>query len=903
MSEVLMDSSAANQPRSSSKTASIAIMFGLVFWAAARLFTHGGLSSFLAYSKVFLILSPGITAVVTAILLRKPSSSKDDYFRPIRLFFEAIAKFNPLMKNWSPEKIQERLNKLFDDSPLPILRGDRETAARSWYDPERFPWLYVAIPADIRRPVTWTGKLPGDRPVTELVWRHLTPAIVGEFVVSAGRGSVRPAAVIALTAAASSLALIFESGWHLFTVSAPYQGVPWWAGTSGVSQYLWIFLSNALENIISLGFSLFVNFLLVPAVVFAITQRLAAKLYLGRLLSDWLSVQVAALASPSRDSLVLHPTRAADRVLEQAIYARQVSDATTRLAHDPVIPIGRATGTFRARGDDEAPVAGQMVAVDYESLRQNMVVLGATGTGKTRLVLKPLARSVLKLNSAARRIGMMVLDGKGVLHLDLAELPEIRNREDVVVIGTGPGQVGVDLVGGLSPLDVAAIAETVSAQLLPDEGGGFWSSSASLLVLHAAALARAMSFEPTLTHYLDSPAWSLAGIYQLAKLPPMPPADNETRNILAIVSRFKDMSAAYRDGTAPAEIAHLRDLILASETQAAITWFVESWAPMAEQTRSGISAHLDSVFGKFAGSGRLSQLFGCGDTAGAVSVDHALRGGILLVAVGTAEWGAAGHLVAVWLKTLLFMRARQLLQRERAARRDILCVMLADEYQMLATASGNSAGRDDDSNIWNISREAGLSAVFACQSFVALKQSIGETAARNLMQQARSKIFLSTDEIETIKFAKEISGQVLRGPIYQSDDVSFHESIATREIASPDRPINVNGWGVSSVFGGFGRFKFETPPAASVARPDRRFIVAPGRANMDIVAHLSSLQASAWRASDQARSALMSVSAVDKLETADLMLGHGLAFAQIMRAGVDRSDIIDLSASGEEHVI
>jgi hypothetical protein len=845
-------------------------------------------------SAVFLL--PPLTFVVSLpcalIVAYFLAPGSKGVFGQVRTFLESTSlRVNPLMRGWTPEKIRGQLVKKYNHSPNALLRGDREAVARAWYDPARYPWIYKAIPIDIRRGVIWTGLTLGNYAPTELVWNHLNDDVLDEFVRVSGKGSIRLAAMVAVAAFVANFA---GMDWQLVTVAAPYSGVPTWAGLGGVIHWAWDYSVPHFVNGLYLIYSFVVGLVVIPAGLFIITQRLAAKWLLGQGLSEWLAAVSIPLASPTRQAAVLHPTRIADRELEQIVYARKVEDATTRLATDPIIPICRATGTFRRRGDDEAPMPGQIIALDYEGLRQHLITLGGTGTGKTRRVLKPLARNILKINSAVRPIGMIVLDGKGVLHRDLLDLPEIQDRHDVVTIGTGPGQVGIDLIGGLSPIDVSALAETVSSQMLKSDGGDFWTASASLLIQNAAVIAQVMQADPLMDIYMGVPAWSLISIYRLAKLP-MFSNDPDARNLSAILKRISDLR------TELTEPSRLRDLVLSSETEAAVSYFRDAWGPMADQTKSGIGAHLDSVFGRFAGSGLLASTFGYGPTTGAISVDYALRGGIMLVAVGTAEWGSAGQMVAVWIKTLLFMRSRQLLQTERESRKYTLCVLLGDEYHMLATVGG----QDSDATKWNTAREEGLAAVLATQSVVALHQKMDEIPAKNLLQQTSSKIFLATDEIETIRYAKEIAGQVLRGPIYNNRDMSFYETAETRELAVPDRSIPYSGWQFHSLFGPLGRFQFDTPLLSDAANVDTRFVHSQHGENKEAAhgAYLSSMQAAHWRASDQVRSAMSAVELTDKLDVADLMLGRDMAFVMIKRGNVDRMDIGDFAAFDDEETV
>lgn len=777
-------------------------------------------------------------------------------------FFGLLSRLNPLMRKYRAQNFIEAIDNQFSRDPSPWLRGDQIEAARTYLPEEKFPFLYRVIPADIRRPVLWDGRTPDGAPATWLTYNRLTDDVVLRATEAAEALATKRAAACFVFVLFCGLNSVFHTSLIGNFPSPPYSGIPTWAGFYGVLDWAWVYVWAVLSRLPAAIATIAIGVVIAPLMIFALAQRVFMLIDMSGFFEDWKQSASNDLKMPTRDAMVLHSSRWPERENELKIYARQVEDATTRLAGDPLIPIGTATGTFRARGDNESPVAGQTVALDFESIRQSMMVVGGSGTGKTRLVLRPLARSILNTASPTRKIGMIVIDGKGVLHRDI--ISEIEGRDDVITVGTEEGEGFIDLVGGMSPADVSSVFEGVSSQIIKEDSG-FWGASASLLVQHAASIAYAadLYLKEEATAILDVQPWSLAGIYTIAQ---MPAAGEVGRSIADLIARIDSVKLRSEQSL---------------DYQSAAAWVLDSWIPLADQTRSGIKAHLDSVLGRFFGS-ELGQKFGRGDQPGAVSIEHALRGGILLVAIGTASHGAAGQFAAVWLKTMLFMRARQMLQTERESRKSTVCVVLADEYHMLAT----KGGADSDATMWNIARECGLCLVAATQSVIAMQCAIGDDAAKNLLQQCRSKIFLSTDESSTIEYATFVAGKVHRGMVYHDRTHNYQETAATRELSTKRRFWSPPRWvrGYKFTFGGI--------PLNSVSaigdylsggKPEEQFTV------------ISSQIAAANRSQDQSQAAMLATQLIDKLTTEDLQLAHGYAFALIQRAGVDRSDIIDLT--------
>ena len=77
---------------------------------------------------------------------------------------------------------------------------------------------------------------------------------------------------------------------------------------------------------------------------------------------------------------------------------------------------------------------------------------------------------------------------------------------------------------------------------------------------------------------------------------------------------------------------------------------------------------------------------------------------------------------------------------------------------------------------------------------------------------------------------------------------------------------------------------------------DPRFLMR--RTMQDQTQQISSMQAAAWRQEDKVKDTLVSgLTWRPKVESDELLLGSGFAFAIVQRAGGDLSDIIDLGAN------
>lgn len=755
------------------------------------------------------------------------------------------------------------LDRRFAGSSDPMLRSagpqDREAAARRLWPAGQWPTLYQDIPEDIRRPVVWDGRLLGGQSVTWLAWRHFSPELLTSLAERSGHAAKRASLILF----SAMLAFIVWSLW-----GADAGAYPHWASEAGTIMPVLAYYLRTTIGIIVDAFN-GVAYAAIAAVV-----AFPALWIFGfwRALKSWWNEASEPLRTPTRDALLMWKARSDIRPSEYAAYARQVKDAAGRLAGMPLLNVGKATGTLRARGDMEAPSSGQMIAFDGESIRQHVLVLGGTGTGKTRLVMRPLFERIVRADwGAGHRIGAYVTDGKGTLWRDV--IAAVDHRQDVAVIGTEPEHFGVDLLAGMSPLEVATTFKAVSGQVAGKPSDDFWPESASGLLMHVAAVALILDMDEG-----SDDAWQTLRPYSLLGLARIATDDGAQEKAC---DRVRELAKA-EPGEIP--VALYNAIPAAMES---VEWLVGTWAPMAKETRSGIIANVNVVLGKLSGAGPLADRFFRGTCDRTVDVDHALDGGILMNAVGETEWGLAGKVVGVWMKTRLYVAARKRLVADPAACKVTSCALLADEFQMLVTA-----GPDSDTTFWNVARETGVFLIAATQSIAALHQVLGHEQTANVVNLLRSKIVLKTEEASTIDYVRKLAGESARG--WESEP-EFFATQGARELAFPDvtPPVPAVSW-FSTLLPSLPRLSTRTMKQAVM--DDMRFVLSGG--GMQAAAQrIGSQQQAAWRAEDKSQAALTAgLQWRPKLESDELLLGSGFAFAIIQRAGGDRSDLIDLAA-------
>lgn len=746
----------------------------------------------------------------------------------------------------------------------PLLRGDRLAYAKELLPPASYPPAWrTDVPEDLQKPLWHDGRL-----VTGQMVSHLADAQFSDRTFADALGK---AAAYAVCLVAFAIVLVFLTVGSMLSGTGGGDDYPYWAEIDG----LWL----PIVAWYAVRFLEWVWFATVGLVVLAVPVLLflaATSFFLFlRVIDSWWRDTALPYFVPTRDSLLYWKRNASVRPHQLKVYSRMVEEATGRLADQPFLPVGQATGILRSRGDDNAPVAGVTVGFDGESVRTHTLVLGGTGTGKTRLVIRPLFKRIMSAKwGEGHRIGSYVTDGKGTLWRDLA--PAIADRTDVVVLGTAEGHYGVNLLQGMSPLEVATTFKAVGGQVSGAGGGDdFWPESASLLLMHCAMLAFALEQDETaVAEWVQERSfrpYSLLGVAKLA-------TDHTVLEEAFDQVRAAALRAAERE-LGEAEVDPFM------RAYASIEWIEGSFLPMANETKSSIVANVNVVLGKLQGAPDLTDRFCRGTFARTADVDHALTGGVCLVAVGETDHGLAGKVVNVWLKSRLYILARRRLLTDPEGCRQTSCAMIADEFQMLATV-----GPDSDSSFWNVARETGVFLIAATQSLAALKQAIGDDATANLTNLLRSKIVLRTEEVSTLEYLTKIAGKT-----------TVANDAAKRLFANQTARAAAYGEAEAFIpriwkFGPSALVPFEIslrrePHLITDSSTD------PFRDALHFFKERRGSEGMDPKLAEAERKAITDGERqADKVTVDDLLLGSGMAFAMIQRAGGTRADVIDLQA-------
>lgn len=662
---------------------------------------------FTGVRKALVSLVAGLLGLWRQILLGNPVTGA-----PLKAFINA----------WTDERVKALLDRKFASHPDPMVRGrwaDRLEMAKRNYRREDFPSLWIRdIPKDLRRSLVADGRLITGEPMSVAAesfvndghqgyaFREgLTTALLAfTLLFAAWHPAVyfaKPAVAAVEGKAAQMLAdparismALGEDHWDREERDAAVEemrsGLSGGFSASGLaSGLLWSF-ADPLRLLFPLAFSLLLGVSAYRATVRGALAKVGVGIHDG-----------------TKEQIVRWKARAEQRRNEYNSYCEQIKRATGFDARWPLIKVGKATGSYRFRGRLDAPYAGQDMMMTLHDLHQSMLIIGGTGQGKTRSLITPMVKQILKIRASEKAkalrmlekapraalpealalasspvakefpwpyglrpnlarfepveypldISVYMTDGKATFYYDLKKIAKTSGQDkDLLIVGPHEGESSVDLLDDVEPQLVSDIIKSVAKQSGGGDRGGdsFWPDMAAEVVRNCAVVARAFDRLPEGASWREmhkERPYSLVFIYQLA-------LDNGPLNKVC-------MDAVLRASENPDTYPLIED-IYTTELTEALTYLARNWLPMVSNTRDGIMANITQVMGTFASNPVLRGSFASGGGENLVSVNE-FWGRIVTTNISTLDYGVAGRIINVFLKTLFMTEAIKRQQRQAAA--------------------------------------------------------------------------------------------------------------------------------------------------------------------------------------------------------------------------------------------
>jgi hypothetical protein len=489
-------------------------------------------------------------------------------------------------------------------------------------------------------------------------------------------------------------------------------------------------------------------------------------------------------------------------------------DEAKRVSHQPLINIGVSTGLTRSRGFSSGLEEDVTYRLPMTNLFQNTIVLGGTGSGKTATVLLPIIRQVFRFKALGqlKEMGWYVTDSKGVLWEDVLSvaIQEGFGAENVIVIGSAPGNYGCNITKGILPVQLTNWIDTIAKMSgRQSEGGsGFYKAMSSYWGTQFANIAWAYSHSIPGAAYQQrtgSDPYCLKFIFELAT------------NDEFLDEVIMEIQGEINGGRMVSDVVANADLI---ESMRLVN---TKWQDLekAKETKTNIQATLISDLGPLLSNGQMSRLFFEGrdnlvvvDEHGQeilgddgypifienqgisyADVDFCFQGKGVCINVSSERDGEAGSCVLKMLASRFRILSgdREVMWKSvtEANKRspdynpeddlipqDYSVLFIGDEYQDIAMKGGTKLPVGDDA-YWNKSRSKGVIGLIATQSISSIEQFMGNEATTNMLLQFRNKILLQTEDTKTISYFVELGGKTMR---MQTFGKGYFERQAMREL-------------------------------------------------------------------------------------------------------------------------
>lgn len=531
-----------------------------------------------------------------------------------------------------------------------LLEGDHEAYGKKEYQ-EIAPWMFYELPADLRAGAVIDGRLPnGDAPGV-IGLRHIT----SDDVVAMSSQSTKSGISIGLKTGLAVTALSLLASSSSFSFSIPQWTLEEWIWELPFSTQLaaisaemavWgiEFVTNLLATLIN-GASFVAISVILGVISGILAMSVATTSSLNNLWVRYRNALTSHLNLPTRQGLHHWKNELANRAEVLDAYSSAAYQSITRLKDLPFIRLGKSTGIMSDRGSRLAPLQNTVVGWDGESIRQHIICFGETGTGKTRLFLKPLFAQMQSADWGDHKMGAVIFDGKGELAFALRDTLPAHRREDFILIGTEDSAYGVDLLASMTPVEVADQFLLIASQLQgPSDGNsGKWLAGAANAVKHGAFLA---GFIEASNPQEIASLWSGRN-YKPYSLLGLLAVTTETNLYQKVSTAVLNSS---RDGKA-----------IAPDVVAAARFFSETWAGMAAETRSSYQSNITDTLDQLSGTKKLAEKFASGEINGVsfIDLDAAFDGKIIGVGLSGTEDSKPGLIIANWIKSRLYVLAQR----------------------------------------------------------------------------------------------------------------------------------------------------------------------------------------------------------------------------------------------------
>lgn len=374
--------------------------------------------------------------------------------------------------------------------------------------------------------------------------------------------------------------------------------------------------------------------------------------------------------------------------------------------------LGESTGDLAALSHNASIAAGLHVALFGDDAAQNIVILGAIGSGKTTRAVHPLLMQLLE-----QKCGGLIFDIKGDFQKAVNYLSASLNHPYRVI---GTENYAINLLEGLTPEIAASCLKSALTLNNGNRLDSFWLDTATELCRNALGV---LSFLPT--HY------SLQGLYRYLFENDFQKFCLQELTTLSFNEAQQRLLDAYQ---------HYEETI---------------FNQFDDKVKAGVKATVAQILAPF-NHPDLVRTF-CTAETDTLKFETLLDGQVFLIDLPLAHWGLGGKVAYTFIKLRFFN-----LMQQRALRQDWdqsrYVFFLCDEYQEIVSANKDGLS---DLNFWDKSRSSKTIGIISAQSVSSFYAAIGDRDLTHaLLQNFRQKICFRTEDQNTIDLINRLLGTV-----------------------------------------------------------------------------------------------------------------------------------------------
>ncbi|MHA6643632.1 TraM recognition domain-containing protein [Mesorhizobium sp. A623] len=560
-----------------------------------------------------------------------------------------------------------------------LLAGDKDKFAEARYgvkrnsdgtidhNGSRFPHLTQEVPEDLRHSLDWNGRTPDGQFMWWTGYSNITQEDGRNIETSAVRTGVRVGQAAGLFALALGLSTNLK--WPGMPV-APWDAA-WMTDlplstkihvwSSGVAVYAADAIGKVTELLSSNVWPI-TACLTLSALVFAMSTGSATAISLNKVIGPWKHSLTFVLTMPSQDSHYHWRFERKKTAAMMVKYANSIGQALGWRKHLPLFKLGETTGLLGWRGDPGAPYAGQEVCLDGISIRQNIYTGGGTGSGKTRDLLLPLAKTYFESDFRERdsegniirdhKAGMLALDGKGKIAFDLPKVIPEHRMADVKLVGTEDGLNVMDVTRGMSISEVVELYILLAKQKAGVVDNEQWIKGSGNALGHSGYFGK----------LLESRKVTIGG------KDPWLNREYSPSSLMGMVAIALETSLNFGIGTWVMKQLQ-NGVSFDTHVIDAARFFTGEWKEMAVETRSSYISNISNTFGDLAANKRLAERFASGETKKypTVNIEDIFDGKILLLGLSEIADGPAGKTIANFIKQRAYLLAQKRLAESSKA--------------------------------------------------------------------------------------------------------------------------------------------------------------------------------------------------------------------------------------------